>query len=278
MTDDEARAAETDDEALRALLEAVYRTYHHDFRGYAWASIRRRAAAALIKLRCASFGELQAKVLSDPSAFDELLQYLTVQVSDMFRDPSFFRAFREQVAPVLATYPSLRFWIAGCGTGEEVYSYAITLRELGLLERTTIYATDISGSALERARDGIFDAERLPTFLANYRAAGGQATFATYYTAGYGSIRFARGLIANTVFSDHSLATDHVFAEVHLVSCRNVLIYFDNELQERAAGLFRDALVRRGFLGLGSRESLSFRVAGQDFDDYVPGERWYRRR
>jgi chemotaxis protein methyltransferase CheR len=275
VTDGEENPVE--DAALRDLLEGVFRTYHHDFRGYAWPSLRRRAQAARIKMGVSSFAKLGDRVLSDRGAFTELLAYLTVQVSEMFRDPPFFRAFREQVVPVLETYPSLRIWIAGCGAGEELYSYAILLREASLLERCTIYATDVSLSALERAKDGIYDAERLPGFTANYHAAGGNESFARYYTAGYGAVRFDRSLVRDVVFADHSLATDQVFAEVHVVSCRNVLIYFDGELQDRTTRLFRDSLIRRGFLGLGSKESLDFCSVRPDFEEFAPAERWYRR-
>jgi len=279
VSDGEPEEANPREEAaLRALLEGVFHTYHHDFRAYAWPSLRRRAETALIKMGAASFEDVTTRILTDRDAFTEFLAYLTVQVSEMFRDPPFFKAFRDQVIPVLQTYPSLRLWLAGCGPGEELYSFAIMLREAGLLERATIYATDVSASALASARQGIYEAGRLPGFSANYLAAGGKESLARYYTAGYGSVRFDRSLAENVVFADHSLATDQVFAEVHVVVCRNVLIYFDGKLQHRATQLFRDSLIRRGFLGLGSKESLDFCPVRPDFEEYVASEKWYRRR
>ncbi len=220
---------------------------------------------------------MQDKVLHDSQAFTQLLQYLTVQVSDMFRDPSFFRALREKVVPELRTYPSIRVWIAGCSTGEELYSFAIVLREEGLLERSTLYATDINPETLHYAKQGLYPIERLQAFTENHRLSGAKCSLSEYYTAAYGSAAFDRSLRKHVVFSDHSLATDSVFAEMQLVSCRNVLIYFDRSLQDRAIGLMKDALCRRGFLGLGAKESLMLSVHGAAFRDFVPSDRWYQR-
>jgi chemotaxis protein methyltransferase CheR len=180
--------------------------------------------------------------------------------------------------PLLRTYPSLKVWVAGCSTGEEVYSLAILLREEGLLSRTIIYATDINPDALRKAEDGVYEAERVAGFTEAHRLSGGTHSLSEYYTARYGRAVFDRSLRTNVVFSDHNLATDSVFAEVHLVSCRNVLIYFNRELQDRAIGLFREALIRKGFLGIGSRESIRFSAHGDAFGEFVPQHRILRKR
>jgi chemotaxis protein methyltransferase CheR len=245
------------------LLEAVFRRYQHDFRHYARVSVRRRLQRALVVLACPSISALQEKVLHEEGAFGQLLSLLTIRVSDLFRDPGFYASLRQSVVPVLATYPSLKVWVAGCAGGEEVYSLAILFREEGLFERTLFYATDIDPAALRSAETGIFDAARAAAFTRSYQAAGGKSSLSDHYTAAYGGIKFDRALRKNIVFSDHSLATDQVFAEVHLVTCRNVLMYFDRDLQNRAVGLFAESLVRRGFLSLGTHESLLF-CAHQD--------------
>ncbi len=240
------------------LLEAIYTRWQHDFRSYARASLRRRLDQALLTLECPTISMLQHRVLHEEGMIGRLLPFLTVGVSDLFRDPSFYRALRSTVTPVLATYPSLKVWIAGCATGEEVYSLAILFAEEGLLDRTIFYATDIDGASLRAAESGVYSLERATAMTQAYQRAGGTGSLSDYYTAAYGSLVFDRRLRKNVVFSDHSLATDQVFAEVHLVTCRNVLIYFDRDLQDRAVGLFADALVRSGFLALGAGESLLF--------------------
>jgi chemotaxis protein methyltransferase CheR len=266
-----------EDIEIRLLLDAIYLRYHYDFRSYSFASLKRRLNAAKLQLGAENLSSLQERVLRDPNLFTRLLQFLTVGVSDMFRDPSFFRAFREQVVPELRTYPSIRVWVAGCSSGEELYSYAILLREEGLLDRTTLYATDINPEALRKAEQGLYAIERVPSFTENHQLSGSKHSLSEYYTAAYGSAAFDRSLRKNVVFSDHSLATDSVFAELQLVSCRNVLIYFDRSLQDRALGLMKDSLCRRGFLGLGSKESLMFSQHSAAFRDFVPSERWYQR-
>ena len=262
----------------RELLEAIYQRFHYDFRQYSVASVRRRLAQASRELGTDSLPALKERVIGDPTAFTTLLSYLTVQVSDLFRDPSFYLGFRQQVVPVLRTYPSLKIWIAGCSTGEEVYSFAILLREEGLLDRTILYATDINPEALRAAEAGIYSLDRMRAFTQNHQASGAPCSLATYYTANYGSAMFDRSLRKNVVFADHSLATDAVFAETQVVSCRNVLIYFERELQERAISLFRESLCARGFLGLGSKESLRFLAQETSFEPFLREERWYQRR
>lgn len=263
---------------LRLLLEAVYLRYQHDFRHYAVASLRRRVGQAMARFGVRTVSQLQDRVLHDPAAFGTMLQYFTVQVSEMFRDPPYFRALRERVLPLVASWPYVKVWVAGCSTGEEAWSLAIVLEEEGLLGRTLIYATDINPEALATAQAGIYALDRIAGFSANYLAAGGRASLSDYYTAAYGGAVFDKRLKAQVVFSDHSLSTDSVFSEVELVSCRNVLIYFDRELQARAIGLFHDALAPRGFLGIGARESLRFSAHAGAFEEFAPAERIYRKR
>ena len=263
---------------LRLLIDAIYQTYHYDFRGYALASMKRRLALATTRLGCGSLSQLQHRVLHDPATFTQLLGYLTVPVSEMFRDPEHFRSLRRNVVPLLRTYPSLKVWIAGCSTGEEVYSLAILLREENLLHRALIYATDINSHSLQTASTGVYDAARIPGFTDSHRRSGAANSLSDYYTAAYGRAVFDTSFRDHIVFADHSLATDSVFAEVQLILCRNVLIYFNRELQDRAVGLFRDALCRKGFLCLGSKESLRFCAHGQDFEDLDAENRIFRKR
>jgi chemotaxis protein methyltransferase CheR len=262
---------------LRLLMEAIYLRYSYDFRDYSGASQKRRVMHALTQFDCPTISDLQARVLHDPSMFHQLLQYLTIPVSEMFRDPAFFLALRQQVVPHLATYPSIKVWIAGCSTGEEVYSLAILLREEGLLDRTLIYATDINPQSLEKARQGIFSLSSIRGHTANYQQAGGKRSFSDYYTAAYSAAIFDKSLRDNITFADHSLATDSVFSETQLVLCRNVLIYFNRKLQDRALGLFHESLGRRGFLGLGSKESIDFSACSTLFDAVDRGERIFRK-
>jgi chemotaxis protein methyltransferase CheR len=241
------------------------------------ASLRRRLAQACEHLDCATISRLQERILHEPETFAELLQYLTVQVSDMYRDPEFFRAIRTHIVPILKTYPSVKVWIAGCSTGEEAYSFAILLQEEGLLERAVLYATDINGRSLESAASGIYKLVRMRQFTENHRRSGGRGSLSDYYHAAGDSAVMDNALRKKITFSDHSLATDNVFSEVHFVSCRNVLIYFDRELQTRALRLFDEALCSLGFLGLGSKESLRFSAIASRFTDYCAAERIYRK-
>jgi chemotaxis protein methyltransferase CheR len=271
-----AAAADTERE-LHLLMEAIYLQYSYDFRDYAGASQKRRVLQALAQLDCPTIPALQAKVLHDPALFMQLLQYLTVPVSEMFRDPPFFLALRQQVIPRLRTYPSVKIWIAGCSTGEEAYSLAILLREEGLLERSLIYATDINAKALDKARQGIFSLSSIKGHTANYQKAGGKQAFSDYYTAAYDAAIFDKSLRENITFADHSLATDSVFSETQLVLCRNVLIYFNKKLQDRALGLFHESLSHRGFLGLGSKESIDFSAYATRFEPLDKPERIFRK-
>ena len=262
---------------IRLLLQAIFLRYGHDFRDYAPASLKRRVLQAQQRMGAPSISALQERVLHDHDNFAQLLQYLTVPVSEMFRDPAYFLALRRHVVPVLRTYPSLKVWVAGCSTGEEPYSLAILLHEEGLLERTILYATDINHASLDKARQGIFPLEHMQSFTRNYQRAGGTSSFSDYYTAAYGGALFDRRLRDSITFADHSLATDAVFSETQLVSCRNVLIYFNRTLQDRALGLFHDSLSRRGFLGLGSKETLDFSSYANRFEAVSRPDRIYRR-
>lgn len=269
---------EVEDIEIQLLLEALFKRYHYDFRHYARASIKRRLLQARSHFGLPSLTALQERVLHDPAMLPRLLGYLTVQVSEMFRDPAYFRALREHVLPHLRTYPSLKVWIAGCSTGEEVYSLAILFREEDLFERTLFYATDINPEALRAAEAGVYALERIRKFTENHQNSGGRSSLSDYYTADYGRAAFDRSLRSNVVFSDHSLVTDAVFAEMQLISCRNVMIYFDRALQDRAVGLFRNSLARGAFLGLGSKESLRFSIHASAFSEFLPEEKIYRRR
>lgn len=266
-----------EDIEIRLLLEALFLKYHYDFRNYAMASIKRRLTQARQQFGLATFSAMQDQLLHDPAMLPRLLSYLTIQVSEMFRDPAYFKAIREQVVPHLRTYPSLKVWIAGCSEGEELYSLVILFREEGLEDRTIFYATDINHQALEAAEAGVYPLERIQLFTENHRKSGGRSSLSDYYQAAYGRASFDRSLRRNVVFSDHSLVSDAVFGEMNLISCRNVMIYFDRKLQDRAIGLFRDSLSRKGFLGIGSKESLRFSRHSAAFADFVREEKIYQR-
>jgi len=266
-----------EDIEIRLLLEALYVRYHYDFRNYAMGSVKRRLRQACEQMGFATISALQEKILHDETMLPRLLGYLTVQVSEMFRDPSYFRAIREKVVPHLKTYSSLKIWIAGCSCGEEVYSLAILFREEGLEDRTIFYATDINQDALQAAEAGVYNLDRVQLFTENHRKSGGRSSLSDYYKAGYGRVSFDRSLRERVVFSDHSLVTDAVFGEMQLISCRNVMIYFDRTLQDRAVGLFKDSLARKGFLGIGAKENLRFSAHADDFKEFVREEKIYQR-
>lgn len=243
---------------IELLLEGIYRNYGFDFRSYAYASIRRRLWKRIEAEGLTTVSALQARVLHEPQLMEKLLLDLSINVTAMFRDPSFYQAFRQHVIPLLRTYPFIRLWHAGCATGEEVYSMAILLQEEGLYERARIYATDINEVVLQRAKEGIFPVDRMQEYTENYIAAGGKRAFSDYYHAKYGGALFDESLTKNVVFSLHNLVTDHSFAEFTVILCRNVLIYFDKTLQAKVHGLFYDSLAKLGILALGSKESMRF--------------------
>lgn len=262
---------------IAGLFEAIYLQYKYDFRDYSKASMRRRVTQALTSMGLDNVKVLQDKIIHDPVRFYDLLQFITVPVSEMFRDPTYFASFREKVVPVLKTYPSLKIWIAGCSTGEEVYSFAIILKEEGLLEKTIIYATDINERSLKKAEAGIYQIKDIQKFTVNYQKSGGKKEFSDYYTAAYDSAVFNSSLKKNITFTDHSLATDSVFSEVQFISCRNVLIYFQKKLQARSFGLFHDSLCRKGFLGLGPKETIEFSKYAKEFQLIVKNDRIYQK-
>jgi chemotaxis protein methyltransferase CheR len=263
---------------LELLLEAIHQRYGFDFRGYARASLRRRLwrRADLEGLR--SLSGLQERILHDPKSMERLLADLSINVTAMFRDPSFYVALRERVLPLLRTNPFNRIWVAGCSTGEEVVSIAITLHEQGVLERARIYATDMDAEVLARARAGAFPLEKLQEYTRNYLEAGGVEAFSAYYTATGDQAVFDPELLRDVVFAQHNLATDGSFNEFDLVVCRNVLIYFGRELQDRVLVLFDQSLSRRGVLGLGRKETLHGTAVNARYEPLVEVEKIYRRR
>ncbi len=270
MTKEDRRsgAVSTELEALelRLLLDAVHGRYGYDFRGYSEASLLRGVRDHVAWTGHAGIAELIPTVLRDPAAFAQLLSSLTITVTEFFRDPDVYRAIRHDVVPWLASFPTIRIWHAGCATGEEVYSLAILLEEEGLLERVQVYATDLNPNAIETAKRGTYDAGRVLTGHANYVAAGGRRSLGDYYRVSQGAVILNRSLCERVVFATHSLVSDGAFGEMHLILCRNVLIYFDEELQRRALELLAGSLVRRGYLCLGASETVaaapaSFEVA-----------------
>lgn len=263
---------------IALLLEGIFRHYGHDFRSYAFSSLRRRLRKRLDAEGVESFSALQARVLHDGDAMNRLLRDMSVDVTGMFRDPSFFQALRDKVVPILRTYPFVRIWHAGCASGEEVYALAILLEEEGLYERSRIYATDMNADALEKAKAGIFPLARMREYTSNYLQAGGTRSFSEYYTASYDAALFGPRLKRNVLFAQHNLATDTSFSEFNLILCRNVLIYFDRKLKERVYKLFAASLASLGVLCLGRRESLSFTGVENEYEEFDARERIYRRR
>ena len=262
---------------LKLLLQAMHERYGYDFRAYARAPLERRVNALLPSFGCATLAELIPKVLHDEALFLRLAHALTSRVTEMFRDPFVYGALRERVLPVLRTWPRAKLWLAGCGTGEELYSIAILLAEEGLADRTAVYATDFNEQALITAREGIYAFDRIRDFTPGYLAAGGKRAFSDYYLAKYSAAVMAKHLRANVTFAAHNLATDGAFGEMHLIVCRNVLIDFGRELQERALSLFAESLVHGGFLCLGTNEDLLGSAAASGFEEVDRGARIFRR-
>jgi chemotaxis protein methyltransferase CheR len=275
MATTETRDVEEIEVAL--LLEAIYRRYGFDFREYAPASLKRRLWRRAHAEGLTTISSLQDRVLHDSACMERLLLDLSINVTSMFRDPSFYAAFRAKVAPLLRTYPFTRIWIAGCSTGEEVYSLAIVLEEEGLLERTRIYATDINEAVLERARRGVFNLDKMQEFTQNYLQAGGTRAFSEYYLADYDGVVFDRRLVENAVFAQHNLVSDRSFNEFHVIVCRNVMIYFDRSLQERVFNLFHESLVRFGVLALGHKETIRFSSTADQYEELDLRERIWRK-
>jgi chemotaxis protein methyltransferase CheR len=262
---------------IELLLEAVFRRYGFDFRQYAQASLKRRLWRRAYAEGAGSISDLQAKLLHDPQSMERLLLDLSINVTSMFRDPTFYVAFREKVVPLLHTYPFTRIWCAGCSTGEEVYSLAIVLEEEGLYERTRIYATDINESVLATARAGIFPLDKMQQYTQNYIRGGGKHDFSRYYLAAYEAAQFSKELTENVVFAQHNLAMDRAFNQFNVIVCRNVMIYFDKPLQDRVHALFYESLEQFGVLALGHKETLAFTPLADRYEELDPAERIYRK-
>jgi chemotaxis protein methyltransferase CheR len=260
------------------LLEGVYRHHGYDFRDYARASLRRRVRKLMAEEGVDTVSALQQRVLHEPGSLDRLVETWTVNVTSMFRGPGFFAAFREHAVPLLRTYPFVRIWVAGCSSGEEVYSLAILLREEGLEERSRIYATDLDASVLETAQAGIFALGQMKEYTENYQRSGGQRSFSEYYTARYDRVVFDPSLRDNVVFSRHNLVTDGSFNEFQAIVCRNVMIYFNRDLQHRVHQLFLDSLCSLGVLGLGGKETLRVSAVADRYEALDRRQRLFRKR
>lgn len=263
---------------LDLLLRAINHQFGYDFNDYNKAHVMRRVLHRVQSLGLKSISELQHKVLYERGFIDVLLRDLSINVTEMYRDPSFYLSMRKEVFPILKTYPYIKIWHAGCATGEEVYSFAIMLLEEGLFERSQIYATDFNPLVLDVARKGIYPVGRIKEYTQNYQASGGLQSFSDYYLAKYDSVILDQGLQKNIVFAEHNLVTDHVFTEAHLIVCRNVLIYFNKDLQNRVTELFTQSLVNGGFLGLGSKENLMFTSVYDQYTIVDAKEKIYKKK
>ena len=262
---------------IRLLLEAIYLKYGYDFRNYSKAHIKRRVRHRLSMSGLSSISKMQEKIIYDEGFFKQLLMDFSINVTEMFRDPMFYRSIRKNIIPILKTYPFIKIWHAGCSSAEEVYSMAIMLKEEGLLERTQIYATDINENVLHAGKEGIYSSKSMKKHFQNYKMAGGTCDFTKYYTEKYDLIMMDKSLKKKILFAQHNLVTDGVFAEVNVVICRNVLIYFDKELQNRVVSLFSDSMVRGGYLCLGSKESIKYSCSEDKFETIDADNRIYKK-
>lgn len=265
------------EQEVETLIKDIYNQYGYDFSGYSRASIYRRVKRFLNNKNISTVTDLRKMVLADSFFFESFLQEITVNVTEMFRDPSFFLSLRLHVLPMLSTYPYIKIWDAGCSTGEELFSLLILLEEEGLLDRTKVYATDINQKVLKQAKEGIFPASNIAAYTSGYYASGGKKEFSNYYLSNYGSLKFDSSLIKNVIFYPHNLATDSSFNEFHLILCRNVLIYFNRELQERVFKLFDESLVELGYLSLGKKETLAMSQISRNYSIVDKSNRIYRK-
>ena len=263
---------------INLLLEAIYQRYGYDFRSYARASVERRMRQFLSHLGLSSVSEMIPRLLHDEDLFSELVQQFSIPVTEMFRDPFVYLALREEVVPLLRTWPHIKVWHAGCATGEEAYSLAIVLKEEGILDRATIYATDFNDSALQKAKTAIYSPETIQQATGNYGKAGGRSSFGNYYHSRYDAVQMDTGLMERITFANHNLAADGAFGEMHLVFCRNVLIYFNRDLRNRALGLFTESLVQGGFLCLGTKEDLQFSDVSSHYEAVNDKAKIYKKR
>ncbi len=269
---------ENEELEINLLLEAIMQKYGYDFRGYARASLTRRINKGLEETSCKRISELIPEIIHNERFFKKFIKHLSIHVTEMFRDPHFFSCLREHVIPYLKTFPFVKIWSAGVSTGEEVYSLAILLKEEGLYDKCTIYATDFNDGVLDKAKKAIYPAELIKKSTKNYQAAGGKKSFGNYYYAEYESAIFDRSLQENIVFANHNIVTDSVFGEMHLILCRNVLIYFDANLQDRVLQLFSDSLRENGFLCLGSKETIDFSVIKDSFIQLLKGQKIFQKK
>lgn len=268
---------ELKDEEIALLLQDVHDIYGYNFNDYARPSLKRRINRLFSLNRFTGFPDFRLRVREDPNYFRYFVEEITVNVTEMFRDPHFYRCLREEVLPVLATYPFIRIWHAGCSTGEEAYSMAVLLKEAGLLERSLLYATDINPAVLEKLRKGIFPLRYMKQYSENYIQSGGIHDFSRYYTAKYDWVKFDEQLSRRMVISTHNLVSDRSFNEFQLILCRNVLIYFDKELQNRVLQLFEDSLEPLGFLALGTKESLKYSVIAPNYKQLPNRQKIWRK-
>jgi chemotaxis protein methyltransferase CheR len=277
MSSAAAKAVHVEDIEIDLLLEGLFRVYGFDFREYSRPSLKRRITELMHNEKLGSVSAFQDKILHDTAYLERLLLGLSVHATSMFRDPSFYATFRRRVVPLLRTYPTVQIWVAGCSTGEEVYSLAILLQEERIYERCRIYATDISQAVLRKAREGIFPLAAMREYTSNYHQAGGTNDFSDYYTAQYGSVIFSSALKRNVVFSEHNLATDGSFNEFQVILCRNVMIYFNKDLQARVHKLLYDSLSMFGVFGLGNKESLKFTPRASFYQNLNDQDKLYRK-
>ncbi len=263
---------------LELLLEAIFKRYGYDFRNYSKASMKRRVKLFMAKTNLKKISEVTTQLLYNETFFQALIQNFSIPVTEMFRDPDVYVSLRENVLPFLKTYPFVKIWHAGCASGEEVYSLAILLHEEGLYDRTTIYATDFNEDMLQRAKQGIYPLGEIKTFIDNYNKSGGTASLADYFEAHYDSVIMSQSLKKNITFARHNLAVDSVFGEMNLILCRNVLIYFDRNLQDHVLHLFDKSLIRGGFLGLGKKETIQFSTVSPSYDAIDQERKIYRKK
>ena len=262
------------DYEVEVLINEIFEYYGFDFGGYSRASFKRRINRLILLDGFSNFAELLSKVRTEPGYFKHMVEEITVNVTEMFRDPSFYKVLRNDILPILATKPFIRFWHVGCSTGEEVFSMAILLKEANLLHKSLIYATDINPLVLDSAKKGIFPLQMIKQYSENYIESGGEKDFSHYYTANYGFAKFGNDLLEKMVFSEHNLVSDGSFNEFDLILCRNVLIYFDKDLQERALQLFDDSLAKLGYLALGTKETIKYSMIQNRFKQFNKEKIW----
>jgi len=269
---------ENEDIEVHLLLEAINMKYGYDFKNYSKAHMKRRIHYRMTLAGISSITEMLYKILYNVEFFNLVLSDFSINVTEMFRDPSFYRAFRKDVIPILKTYPFIRIWHAGCATGEEIYSMAILLEEEGLYDRSQIYATDYNKEVLQKAKEGIFHIDNIKEYTYNYQKSGGKFSFSDYYLAQYDSVIFNPSLKRKITFAEHNLVTDGVFGEMHVIICRNVMIYFNKKLQNHVIKLFSDSLSNGCFLCLGAKESIEFSNSKDSFEQFVSSEKIYRKK